>query len=107
MHAGKHRAELSADLYRVTLEAFGGTNLPRGCIVGAIELLDCQRVNDCTNLSETDRIAGDWRPGRHAWRRGGFVALEDPIEYRGAQGWFGVPDYLLRRFLPAGAIIAT
>lgn len=102
VHAAKHEASVDADVHQVALDHFESVvDLPRGAIVGCVYLVGCYRVDDLMphELGQADRICGDWRSGRFAWRRSEFVLLPRAIPYRGQQGWFEVPDEHFERYL--------
>lgn len=48
-----------------------------------------------TPLSETERLCGDYAPGRCAWLLRDVKALAKPIPFRGRQKLFDVPDELV------------
>lgn len=83
------------------------TELPTGAIVGAVEITGCKRTEDL--LKEwgcppepirsrywIDYQCGNYGPGRYAWVRDDYKMFKSPIPYRGAQGFFNVPDELVR-----------
>ena len=50
------------------------------------------------HLTEDDRECGNFSEGRFAWQADKFELFDEPIPYRGAQGFFDVPF----NALPAG-----
>lgn len=72
------------------MEAVGGkTELPRGAIVGTVEIVDCVPVEEIVNtLTERERLLGDFSPGRFAWVLQNPVMFDTPIPARGQQGWW-------------------
>lgn len=70
------------------------TDCPRGVILGTARLVDCRRVEDVRFPLVRDILAGDFSDGRYAWRFEGHVLFAAPIPYRGAQGFFDIPDAL-------------
>jgi hypothetical protein len=74
--------------------------LPRGYILGAVNLDDCQPVE---RLAVTERFMenpneqafGDYSPGRFAWLLSNPQPLVSPIPYKGKLGIFEVPDEAL------------
>lgn len=72
-----------------------GLELPRGALIGAVELIDCRQMKFTAPTSEDDRECGDWSDERYAWRRGKFWLFPEPIPYRGQQGMFVVPNDIL------------
>ncbi len=98
IHAAKRwtRDEVYA-LDELVSAGFPLNSPPRGCVLGYAELRDCVEITDVSTPPRMprDRIAGNWTPGRFAWRFTNHVLLPEPIPYRGAQGFFDVPDSLL------------
>ena len=98
--------ELSQDLLDVIHVTFGGSfQPPRGAIIGTVDIVDCyptmrSRLHEAERLdrawSPSDRICGNWEPGRFAFKRNRFRRFDRPIPYVGRQGWFNVPDELVR-----------
>lgn len=72
-----------------------GLELPRGALIGMVDLISCTRMTETQPASDDDRECGDWRPERYAWRRGEFIVFPESIPFRGAQGIFTVPDDIL------------
>lgn len=82
----------------------GIRNLPLGCILCVVDLVDCVRMPLAKPADEWDEALGNWEPGRFAWRFENVRPLIKPIPYRGAQGLFDVPDHL---FLEGGWDMGT
>jgi hypothetical protein len=122
IHAPKHwdleQREITAEFWtewRVALRAARmPLTPPRGVIVGTAELTDCQVIGEAEDergsyVTLNDRRAdlvsareldfGNWSPGRFAWRLQRPVMFKTPIPFRGAQGFFDVPDQLIRAAL--------
>jgi hypothetical protein len=57
----------------------GGQDLPTGCIVGAVEIVDCQPDGE----------------GGFAWALRNPVRFAVPVPFVGQVGWFEVPDDLV------------
>ncbi len=72
-------------------------DLPKGCIIGTVELIDCERIGISAHrlYTQMERHLGDFTPGRYAWRVGNAQRLPQPVPCRGAQGLWNVPDGLL------------
>lgn len=64
---------------------------PRGAVLGTVELLDCVRVEDLTDVSDLELQLGDFRPGRWAWLLGDPHPWPKPIPARGRLGVFELP----------------
>ena len=96
IHAAK-RWEKSAREFASVERAIGRlpARLPLGAIVATAILIGCRRTEDVEpQLSPVERIYGDYTAGRFAWFLADIVALDEPIPFRGAQGFFYVPDAL-------------
>ena len=73
-----------------------GVPLPRGCILGRVNLTGCFLTeNVLSRIAETECALGDWSRGRFCWRLEEAVLFRVPIPFRGSQGFFEVPDDLL------------
>jgi activating signal cointegrator 1 len=76
-----------------------GLELPRGALIGMVNLIACERTEDVYSPKEfhsSDNYeCGDFSAGRYGWRRGKFKVFDQPIPYRGQQGMFEVPDNIL------------
>lgn len=74
-----------------------GIDLPRGAIVGRVHLVACKPtyVFPADFVETDDYECGDFSEGRFAWQADQFVKFVTPIPYRGAQGFFEVPDDIL------------
>jgi hypothetical protein len=73
-------------------------DLPTGALIGRVNVVDClptQALRGDAAASDDDRDCGDFAPGRFAWKRDEFRLFDQPIRYRGAQGFFNVPDHLI------------
>lgn len=66
--------------------------LPRGCVIGTAVLSESIRTDD---LAEPGHF-GNFEPGRFAWRMTDVEMLPVPVQFRGQQGFFDVPDNLLK-----------
>lgn len=93
IHAGKSRAWLDAIewLRRVGFDCPDADGLDFGAIVGQVDQIGCDRI-------EVHR-ASVWASGPwcHVYRSP--RAFERPINWRGAQGFFGVPLSAVPEFL--------
>jgi len=96
VHAAKHRsAVVSAPLREILERQFGARweiELPRGAIIGRVELLDCIATDSfpISHCTTPDYFCGDFSNGRYGWKRGAFEVFADPIPYRGQQSMFDV-----------------
>jgi hypothetical protein len=109
VHATKHIEfkSVSPDLEDILDSEFGphwGTDLPRGALIGLVEVVDCVRtVNAELGATAEDVACGDWTPGRYAIKRSPVVKkFAWPIPYRGKQrNPFDVSDEIVREALAA------
>lgn len=79
----------SNDFWALMAEIGGKTDLPRGAVVGTVEIVDCVPVEEIIHtLSERERLLGDYSPGRFAWVLRNPVAFSTPVPAKGKQGWW-------------------
>lgn len=79
--------------------------LPFGAIVAVAILDDCRPTWEMKQtVGAVERIYGDYTDGRFGWQLVNVLALPYPIPYRGAQGFFNVPDELLPARLHGGKL---
>lgn len=74
--------------------------LPFGAIIGTAVLAECFKIERSTvgsggPVHPYDRLFGNWEPGRYAWRLVDRQTLATPIPWKGAQGFFNIPDEVL------------
>lgn len=71
--------------------------IPLGCIVAVVNLVDCKPTEDLAPMiSGQERRWGNYLPGRFGWCFADVRALVEPVPFKGKQGFFFVPDHLLR-----------
>lgn len=73
--------------------------LPRGAIIGAVDMTRCRLMSTTNPEHRDDEECGNWSPERYAWRRGDFVRLPTPIPYSGHQGLFNVQAEVIEPLL--------
>lgn len=71
---------------------YGLGKLPLGYIIGKVDLIDCYAITPDNTPPEPERSFGDYSPGRYAWPSINPVRFDRPIEWKGKQGFFEVPD---------------
>ncbi len=72
--------------------------LPFGAIVCLVDLVDCRRTEDLRDsISEQEHDLGNYGDGRFGWVMANVRMLATPLPYKGAQGFFDVPDELVRQ----------
>jgi hypothetical protein len=100
VHAGKRPVgwNLPYDLHCVCVEHLGidyEKTCPLGAIIGVVQLIDVYPIHESSGCGHTDRICGDWSPGRFLWKRGQFLNLARPIRHAGHQRLWNAPDQIL------------
>lgn len=67
--------------------------IPLGAIVAVARLIDVQPTEELKlSVSAVERLYGNYGPGRFGWVLDDIRALPEPIPFKGAQGFFDVPD---------------
>lgn len=110
VHAAKHKsAEIRAMCewpeFLLALRELGYTGydqLPFGAIVGGVDLVDCKLTEQVYPPEDIDLLLvsdalrdwqfGNFGSGRFAWRAERPMMLNEPIPYKGRQGFFDVPS---------------
>jgi activating signal cointegrator 1 len=95
--SSEHRALCRRDPMRRLLSEAGIDDdraLPRGVLLGTVEVRGCWRTDemDVEALDETERLLGDYGPGRWVWLLEQAAPLKTPVPYLGRLGVFNVPD---------------
>lgn len=83
---------VSPELEQLCASTFGADwreTLPKGALVGMVRVEACYGTERGPE-TRNDGTAGDWGPGRFAWRLTEPMAFSEPIVRPGAQGWFSV-----------------
>lgn len=57
-----------------------------GKVLGLVTLVGIREVGELRGISQTQRLLGDYSPGRHAWRLEDPIRLPEPIPHKGQQG---------------------
>ena len=87
VQATKHLT--NGEFWAVLEAAGGGGNLPRGAVIGTVEIVDCVPVEELVDsLDNRERLLGDYSPGRFAWVLQNPVKFKTPIPAHGKQGWW-------------------
>lgn len=112
IHAGKtlvKPAETSEALEARCVEVFGAQwrdQMVLGAMLGLAVLVDIHPVEEVADeLTPEEMVAGNYEPGRFAWRLDKARALRTPVEHRGYQKlwtWDGVPPTL--DYAPVGSL---
>ena len=97
IHAAKRAVDWpSAEIQELFVDvASQPTDLPRGAILCRVMLVDCQRITAESLPSGTERILGDYTPGRFMWITEHIETFRTPIPFSGRQGLFDVPEQVL------------
>ena|SRR3990167_9294350 len=69
------------------------SRLAFGAIIGAVNVVAIFDTLE-TRLTTTalDGLYGDFSPGRFAWKKKGSILFPEPVDFRGSQGFFDVPE---------------
>ncbi len=98
IHAAKtFCSDVPIELRDVLVDQFGirwALDLPRGALVGICELEYCVRTEGIT-IDDDEAAQGNFSEGRFAWGARAARLFQRPIPYRGAQGFFDIPDHLV------------
>ena len=85
-------AALLKERYGIDLE-----DAPRGAIVATATVADIQPTEALEyRVGEIERLLGDYSPGRYGWILENIEPLPEPVYHSGKQGFFEVPDHLLK-----------
>ncbi len=70
---------------------------PFGKVVAVVNLIDCipTEAAEARGLTQMERACGDYSPGRFAWLTSGLRRIENPIPWKGSQGFWKVPPELV------------
>jgi activating signal cointegrator 1 len=68
-------------------------DLPRGQILGVVELIDCLVRPDRGNGEPGAMSARDERTGRFIWKLAGPRPLAEPVAWQAKRGVFDIPDW--------------
>lgn len=75
--------------------------IPRGAVVAIAHLEDCLPTwQVLPTIGPIEKLYGNYGPGRYAWLLRDVVPLTEPLGFKGRQGFFEVPDELLRPLAP-------
>ena len=69
--------------------AFQPSDLPLGCLICKVDLIDCKRIFLHNRPKEPERSFGNYAPGRFMWMTDN-LEIFTPIPYRGRQRLFNV-----------------
>lgn len=94
IHAAKGWAredrEFAADLWARGILPVDPSQLPRGAVLGIVELIDVVPVTAFRVLEPLERELGDYEPGRFAWCLRGVERFAEPVV---AIGHLGLWDW--------------
>lgn len=99
IHAAKHRDPMQRE-FTESEQAIGRLPMiiPFGAIVAICELVDVRPTHALgRKVSATERLYGDYAPGRFGWLLDNVRAFDEPIPYRGRQALFDVPDEMVEQ----------
>ena len=80
--------------------------MPLGAILCVVNVVNCVKteiVEVGDFLGSTEWQLGNYEPGRFAWITDKVRTLAEPIPWKGSQGFFDVPDEVVRQALIGAA----
>lgn len=89
LHAGATMGK--AEREAAIREGLDPDQLPRGVILGTMEIVDAVPAEDL-DVSDAERSRGDYRPGRWGWKLADVRALSKPVPATGALSFWKVPE---------------
>jgi len=103
LHAAKTKVGME-DIWEDELNPYGLSyqTMPYGAILGVVRITACHRTEDIrSRRTDSQLYWGNYGPGRFAFEMGVRHKFDEPIPYRGQQGFFSVeiPDQLVPRGL--------
>lgn len=72
-----------------------------GSIIAYADIVGCYPVEDIKNLTNEERLFGNWEAGRYAWEIAHVVRLPSPIPCKGQLGLWNVPQNILDEIVEA------
>jgi len=104
IHAGKrYQTDMEYPIHADSpeMEIVGMKRSPRGAIVVSAQLVDCICPRDDARLAEDQRNWSD--PDQHKFLLAHAREFDKPIPYKGALGFFDVPEPVIAERLKHGA----
>jgi len=99
IHAAKRWATEERDMARMFETRYGMEGLsdpPRGCVVAVADLVSVRPTDHLMEtIGDAEKMLGNYGPGRFGFMLENVRQLDDPLPYRGMQGFFEVPDEML------------
>lgn len=84
------------DQRRIANELGMHTTLPRGQVIAVALLTNCRPTEQLLReIHREEYVRGNYAPGRYGWILESIFALARPIDFKGKQSFFTVPDELL------------
>jgi activating signal cointegrator 1 len=98
IHAAKRKVRVPWDIWDIVEN--NGLNLrhlPYGALICKVDLIDCQQIGDdnCPLQDSLEYKLGNYEHGRFMWITDNLKTVE-PISFKGRQGFFDVPDELVK-----------
>lgn len=100
IHAAKYKGGENRDFYSDVLlydrrfsaaltshGYYSFDRLPFGSVVAVGQLAGCRPTEECSDLTDTERLVGNYEPGRYAWALQSMRQIA-PIPMIGRQGLF-------------------
>ncbi len=96
VHAAASKVQdklITPELEAICSAAFGWdwrNTLPRGAALGTVRLGPCA-LAETVDAPWYDRACGDWTPGRYVWALENPQPFDEPVPFKGKQGWGSYP----------------
>ena len=85
-----------AEIFETDYGLEGLSDPPRGCVLAVAELISVRPTDHLIEtIGMTEEMLGNYGPGRFGFMLENVRRFEDPLPYRGMQGFFEVPDKML------------
>lgn len=72
-----------------------------GAIIAYADIVGCYLVEEIKNLTDKERLFGNWTPGRYAWEIAHVLRLSTPIPCKGQLGLWNVPQHIIDEMVRA------
>lgn len=74
------------------------SHLPYGGIIGVVNLYDCKPTSEIKDISETERLLGNYTAGRFGWMMKDIKPFIDLVPFKAKQGFFfaEIPECLVK-----------
>lgn len=96
IHAGKGVTPIGAQAFNTNKKNLPFP-LPKGMIIGAVDVVDCVQANKPTDLTDLEKKLGYFTQSYFAWKLANPVRFETPIEIPGKMGLWNLPPNITEK----------